>query len=71
MTGIHLTSYGRDLEGRPSLADAVKAACVEGITRIRLGSLEPRVANEAFVEALKDMPELCPQFHLALQSGSD
>lgn len=71
LTGIHLTSYGRDLEGRPSLADAVKAACVEGITRIRLGSLEPRVANEAFVEALKDMPELCPQFHLALQSGSD
>ncbi len=71
LTGIHLTSYGRDLEGRPSLADAVKAACVEGITRIRLGSLEPRVANDAFVAALKDMPELCPQFHLALQSGSD
>ena len=71
LTGIHLTSYGRDLEGRPSLADAVKAACVEGVTRIRLGSLEPRVANDAFVAALKDMPELCPQFHLALQSGSD
>ena len=71
LTGIHLTSYGRDLEGRPSLADAVKAACVGGITRIRLGSLEPRVANDAFVDALKDMPELCPQFHLALQSGSD
>jgi len=71
LTGIHLTSYGRDLEGRPSLADAVKAACVEGITRIRLGSLEPRVANDAFVAALKDMPQLCPQFHLALQSGSD
>ncbi len=71
LTGIHLTSYGRDLEGRPSLADAVKAANVEGITRIRLGSLEPRVANDAFVAALKDMPELCPQFHLALQSGSD
>jgi len=71
LTGIHLTSYGRDLEGRPSLADAVKAACTEGITRIRLGSLEPRVANDAFVEALKDMPQLCPQFHLALQSGSD
>ena len=71
LTGIHLTSYGRDLEGRPSLAEAVKAACVEGITRIRLGSLEPRVANDAFVAALKDMPQLCPQFHLALQSGSD
>ncbi len=71
LTGIHLTSYGRDLEDRPSLAEAVKASCVEGITRIRLGSLEPRVANDAFVEALRDMPQLCPQFHLALQSGSD
>ena len=71
LTGIHLTSYGRDLAGRPSLAEAVKAACVEGITRIRLGSLEPRVANDAFVAALRDMPQLCPQFHLALQSGSD
>lgn len=71
LTGIHLTSYGRDLEGRPSLAQAVKAACVNGITRIRLGSLEPRVANDAFVAALKVMPQLCPQFHLALQSGSD
>ena len=71
LTGIHLTSYGRDLKSRPSLAEAVKAACVEGITRIRLGSLEPRVANDAFVEALRDMPQLCPQFHLALQSGSD
>lgn len=71
LTGIHLTSYGRDLEKRPSLADAMKAACVPGIRRIRLGSLEPRVANDAFVQAAKEMPELCPQFHLALQSGSD
>lgn len=71
LTGIHLTSYGRDLEGRPSLADAMKAACVPGISRIRLGSLEPRVANEAFVVQAKRMPQLCPQFHLALQSGSD
>lgn len=71
LTGIHLTSYGRDLEGRPSLAEAVKAACVEGVTRVRLGSLEPRVANEAFVEELCKLPQICPQFHLALQSGSD
>ena len=71
LTGIHLTSYGRDLEGRPSLADAMRAANVEGVSRIRLGSLEPRVANEAFVAAAREMPELCPQFHLALQSGSD
>lgn len=71
LTGIHLTSYGRDLEGRPALAEAVKAACAEGVSRIRLGSLEPRVAGEAFVEALSGLAQLCPQFHLALQSGSD
>ena len=71
ITGIHLTSYGRDLEGRPSLAEAVRAACVEGITRVRLGSLEPRVATDTFVEALSKLPQICPQFHLALQSGSD
>ena len=71
LTGIHLTSYGRDLEGRPSLAEAVRAACVDGVSRVRLGSLEPRVASEAFVEALSALPQLCPQFHLALQSGSD
>jgi len=71
LTGIHLTSYGRDLEGRPSLADAMKAACVAGISRIRLGSLEPRVVNDGFVNAAAQMPQLCPQFHLALQSGSD
>lgn len=71
LTGIHLTSYGRDLEDRPSLAQAVKAACVEDVARIRLGSLEPRVASEAFVEELSGLPQICPQFHLALQSGSD
>ncbi len=71
LTGIHLTSYGRDLADHPSLAQAVKAACVEGVTRIRLGSLEPRVAGEAFVQELCQLPQLCPQFHLALQSGSD
>ncbi len=71
LTGIHLTSYGRDLESKPSLADGVKAACVPGVSRIRLGSLEPRVASEAFVEALSALPQICPQFHLALQSGSD
>ena len=72
LTGIHLTSYGRDLEGRPSLAEAVRAACApEGVRRVRLGSLEPRVATEAFVQEIAALPEVCPQFHLALQSGSD
>ena len=42
-----------------------------GVSRIRLGSLEPRVATEAFVQALSECAPVCPQFHLALQSGSD
>lgn len=71
LTGIHLTSYGRDLEGRPGLAEAVKAACAPGVERVRLGSLEPRVATEAFVRELSRLKPVCPQFHLALQSGSD
>lgn len=72
LTGIHLTSYGRDLEGRPPLFEAVRAACSsESVRRVRLGSLEPRVATEDFVRELSAMPKVCPQFHLALQSGSD
>ncbi len=72
LTGIHLASYGRDLPDRPSLLDAIRVVHdVEGIRRIRLGSLEPVVATEAFCEGLRDLPGVCPQFHLALQSGSD
>ena len=72
LTGIHLTSYGRDLPERPTLADAIHAVCeCEGVARVRLGSLEPVVANEAFVGSVGQLPQLCPQFHLALQSGSD
>ncbi len=72
LTGVHLTSYGRDLEGRPGLADAVAAAHgAEGVARLRLGSLEPIVATQAFADALRALPKVCPQFHLALQSGSD
>ncbi len=72
LTGIHLTSYGRDLTDRDeTLIDAVRAAAVPGITRLRLGSLEPVVVTRDFAEALKSIPQICPQFHLALQSGSD
>ncbi len=72
LTGIHLTSYGKDLEQKPALADAIFQVCAqEGIRRVRLGSLEPSVVNDAFVRAIQAMPKLCPQFHLALQSGSD
>ncbi len=71
LTGIHLTSYGRDLPGRPSLAQAIRQSCVPGISRVRLGSLEPRVASQSFVDEIARLPQVCPQFHLALQSGSD
>ena len=70
LTGIHLTSYGRDLE-EGTLLDAIRACDVAGVKRIRLGSLEPVIVTEEFVEALKKETKVCPQFHLALQSGSD
>ena len=72
LTGIHLTSYGRDLSGNLTLCDAVaEVQRVPGILRIRLGSLEPVVVTPAFLDALRACDKLCPQFHLALQSGSD
>ncbi len=72
LTGIHLSSYGRDLPGSPRLEQAVEAAARQpGVVRVRLGSLEPGVATEAFVQTLAELPAFCPQFHLALQSGSD
>ena len=71
LTGIHLTSYGRDLE-QVSLLDAIEAVQnTPGVKRIRLGSLEPTIATEAFAARLAAMDKVCPQFHLALQSGSD
>lgn len=70
LTGIHLTSYGRDLENE-TLLDAVRACDVPGVCRIRLGSLEPVIVTEDSVQALRQEKKLCPQFHLALQSGSD
>ncbi len=70
LTGIHLSSYGRDLH-ETTLLDAARAAAVPGLPRLRLGSLEPVVATAAFAWALKDIKAVCPQFHLSLQSGSD
>ncbi len=69
LTGIHLTSYGRDLGGA-TLMEAVRACMQPGVERIRLGSLEPMIVTEEFVRQLKETP-VCPQFHLALQSGCD
>lgn len=72
LTGIHLTSYGRDLKDGTSLLDVVRAIhALPGVERIRLGSLEPVIATQAFAEALGQLPKVCPQFHLALQSGCD
>ncbi|MGN0970718.1 MAG: tRNA (N(6)-L-threonylcarbamoyladenosine(37)-C(2))-methylthiotransferase MtaB [Aristaeellaceae bacterium] len=72
LTGIHLSSYGKDLKDGSTLLDAIaRVQAVEGVRRIRLGSLEPTIATPAFAEALGRMDKVCPQFHLALQSGSD
>lgn len=72
LTGIHLTSYGREQHGAITLLDAIRTVHeVEGIRRIRLGSLEPVIVTPAFVEGIRALPKVCHQFHLALQSGSD
>jgi threonylcarbamoyladenosine tRNA methylthiotransferase MtaB len=72
LTGVHLSSFGRDLPDKPSLAAAIAAAAeADGIRRIRLGSLEPVIVDDVFLQAIVKQEKLCPQFHLALQSGSD
>lgn len=72
LTGIHLTSYGRDLKNDDTLLSVIRAVHdIAGVERIRLGSLEPVIATANFARALGEMPKLCPQFHLALQSGCD
>ncbi len=70
LTGIHLSSYGVD--NGSCLAELIElCAGVEGIERIRLGSLEPGIITPEFATRMKNVPELCPHFHLSLQSGSD
>ena len=71
LTGIHLDSYGKDL-GDACLLDAIEICQNQkGIERIRLGSLEPVVITEKFLEGLKKYDKFCPHFHLSLQSGCD
>ena len=71
LTGIHLASYGKD-RGDISLIDAIRAVHdIDGIERIRLGSLEPRLLTEDFVREIADMPKVCDHFHISLQSGCD
>ena len=70
LTGIHLSSYGVDNgESLLHLIEAVHE--LEGIERIRLGSLEPRIVTDAFAKRLSELPKICPHFHLSLQSGCD
>lgn len=74
LTGIHLSSYGVDFpeEKKEDLLSLIKGVNeVEGINRIRLGSLEPGIVTEEFARELSAMPKVCPHFHLSLQSGCD
>jgi len=71
LTGIHLSSYGVDLENENLLSLLLAVHEVEGIQRIRLGSLEPRIITEEFVKTIASLPKMCPHFHLSLQSGCD
>ena len=72
LTGIHLSSYGIDFDGERHLLELIRAVHeVEGISRIRLGSLEPGIITEEFAESISSLPKMCPHFHLSLQSGCD
>ena len=72
VTGIEIASWGVDLPGKPPVTDLIEALCAAvPEVRIRLGSLEPRIVTEEFCERLKKFPNLCPQFHLSMQSGCD
>ena len=72
VTGIEIASWGADLPGNETLTDLLEAVLhAAPDTRIRLGSLEPRIVTEDLCRRLKGFANLCPQFHLSLQSGSD
>ena len=71
-TGIHISSYGVDFKNGTTLMTLLeKVHEIEGITRIRLGSLEPRIVTDEFAKKLVKMSKICPHFHLSLQSGCD
>ena len=78
LTGIHVSSYGKDFEDgvgfgkTDALIRLVEAlAQISGVERIRFGSLEPGIITESFVERLAAIPQICPHFHLSLQSGCE
>ena len=71
-TGIHISSYGLDFRDGTDLLSLLEAASeVEGICRIRIGSLEPRIVTEEFAHRIASLKKICPHFHLSLQSGCD
>ena len=72
VTGIEIASWGADLPGKPAVTELIAALC-EAVpqVRLRLGSLEPRIVTEEFCQRLKNYVNLCPQFHLSMQSGCD
>ena len=71
LTGIHVASYGKDLEDCDLLSLIQSVHSIEGVKRIRLGSLEPTFITQEFVDRAVDLPKLCQHYHLSLQSGSD
>ena len=72
VTGIEIASWGVDLPGKPALSELLDAVCkAVPQCRVRLGSLEPRIITADFCEKMAALPNLCPQFHLSMQSGCD
>ena len=72
ITGIHVASYGRDFENKNGLIELLeKINSISGISRIRLGSLEPTIITEEFMQRLIKLEKICHHFHLSLQSGCD
>ena len=72
VTGIEIASWGVDLPGKPPVTELIEGICAAvPELRVRLGSLEPRVVTEEFCQRLSQLPNLCPQFHLSMQSGCD
>ena len=72
LTGIHISSYGKDFGKEDALISLVEElAAIEGVERIRFGSLEPGIITEDFVQRLAAVKQICPHFHLSLQSGCE
>jgi len=72
VTGIEIASWGVDLPGKPKLTELLEEVCAAvPDLRVRLGSLEPRIVTEEFCQRMQKRPNLCPQFHLSMQSGCD